>query len=113
MSNREILEKAINKALNNGWRFEGSKSFIYPVVDESLKETYLYRTKKARDSGEGEIICFDSYQELIFNHEFAKALFGEEPEHKSFTPYTKSGWQYHLQQMVIADDPIKYLGENI
>jgi len=22
-------------------------------------------------------------------------------------------WQYHLQQMVIAPDPIKYLGENI
>lgn len=23
------------------------------------------------------------------------------------------GWGYHLQQMVIAEDPIKYLGENI
>lgn len=23
------------------------------------------------------------------------------------------GWQWHLQQMVIADDPIKYLGDTI
>lgn len=27
--------------------------------------------------------------------------------------FAQRGWQYHLQQMVIADDPIKYLGENI
>jgi hypothetical protein len=25
----------------------------------------------------------------------------------------EENWQHHLQQMVIADDPIKYLGENI
>lgn len=57
---------------------------------------------------------------VIFNHDFAKALWGEEyigwdisdvyfKKHR----IASQAWQFHLQQMVIADDPIEYLGENI
>jgi phosphatidylserine/phosphatidylglycerophosphate/cardiolipin synthase-like enzyme len=59
--------------------------------------------------------------ELIFNHDFAKALWGEHTD--TLTVQNNSlnvkqvidmnGWRYHLQQMVIADDPIKYLGKNL
>lgn len=46
---------------------------------------------------------------VIFNHDFAKALRGE----KKIIVGMIEPWKYHLQQMVIADDPIKYLGENL
>lgn len=59
--------------------------------------------------------------QILFNHNFAKALWGET---KDFVELGKTfesgvvtvaidGWQYHLQQMVIAEDPIEYLGENM
>ena len=97
MTNQEILEKAIIKAIDGG--FEESK----------INETELGATG------------------LIFRKDFAKALWGEELHHEIFiVPKElskrlagtknldiKPAWQYHLQNMVISDDPIKYLGENI
>jgi len=64
---------------------------------------------------------------LLTKDEFmvAKALWGEaiplysqELKERGFSrggsgQVTTIGWQYHLQSMVIAPDPIKYLGENI
>ena len=70
--------------------------------------------------------------EIIFNHKFAKAFFGERLE-KSMCQYCHStninptrgcrecgndilsfkiireGWQYHLQKMVLEEEPLKYL----
>ena len=60
---------------------------------------------------------------IIFNYDFAKALWGEHrlyyrdifpnDEWNASELLDKCAWHYHLQQMVIAEDPIKYLGENI
>ena len=82
---RQVLLNAIRKALKNGWVGGSFDSKEHP-------------------------------NDLIFNHDFAKALWpdkgtklfrsGDDPE---YVP----DWQYHLQQMVIADDPIKYLEANI
>jgi len=55
-------------------------------------------------------------ERIIFSHDFAKALWGEEElQHvnQAFSKVVKDGWRRHLQQMVIAEDPIKYLGENL
>jgi hypothetical protein len=75
----------------------------------------------------GEWLYFNTYT-LIFNHDFAKALWGDQeelfhyPESEVVAPNNhqkqsemayQQVWRYHLQQMVIADDPIQYLGENI
>lgn len=56
--------------------------------------------------------------ELVYSHAFARALWGDEMKGEGF--YNQIGqeilmpaFRYHLQQMVIADDPIKYLGENL
>ncbi len=52
--------------------------------------------------------------DIIFDHKFAKALWGDEPLHRiKLTEPLMENWGYHLQQMVIADDPIAYLGQNI
>lgn len=86
MSHQEILIKAIQTAVNNGWE---PNEFDMQDID------YITRT----------------WPIIFLDHNFAKALWGEEG-------YTDTGepaevWQYHLQQMVIADDPIAYLEKNI
>ena len=61
---------------------------------------------------------------MIFSHSFAKAFWGEayhqvEPKDLYSTPWDlydglqlyqyPKAWQYHLQQMVLEENPIKYL----
>jgi hypothetical protein len=99
------LDKAIAQAEKNGW------DFARWLLDET-KDPYGW---------------WHTYG-LIFNHDFAKALWGERKEVASDGLYDVRGcqgqvsgatyenyedWQYHLQQMVIADDPIAYLGEHL
>lgn len=94
MTNQQILEKAIKKALDNGWANSQEYSIHLDHLD-TLDHEYV------DSSG------------LIFNHDFAKALWGEKNRGIVKVPgdlYAPLLWQYHLQQMVIADDPIKYLG---
>lgn len=78
-------------------------------------------------------------EHILFDHDFAKALWGDKHDcdqgyHKKrsilHNPVTgkdqelnqdyvvyclehKPGWQHHLQQMVIAEDPIQYLGKHL
>lgn len=98
MSDKEILEKAIQKAFDNGWE---DSDLIFSTV------------KKFARSFRPEL--------YIFNHDFAKALW---PENRSLlVRYERKGtvelsrtlplWQFHLHEMVIANDPIEYIGENI
>ena len=106
MTTEEILEKAISKATDRGW--DGTITNHYFTLYD-FKGTYT--------------------EPFIFNHNFAKALWpatveiDTEPEYAEGdqeiggipwnTHETVEAWSYHLQQMVLAEDPIKYLGENI
>lgn len=58
-----------------------------------------------------------SAEELIFNHDFAKALWPGwdlTPENaKLIGKPPRPVFHRYLQEMVIADDPIKYLGEHL
>lgn len=159
MTNKEILTKAISKAIDGGWKQPHNLSFV------SNKEFLIYLDELSNTQNL-KWIKF-KINELIFNHDFAKALWGEysglvphnhvtrsempgyvdtthplhnsadirmvqEEDMKCFScgkvlgghywianevcwteGETNLGWQYHLQQMVITDDPIKYLGEHI
>lgn len=78
--------------------------------------------------------------QLIFDHSFAESLWGEEDdiestydngkykEQKHWSPFgmvqvgsyedayvtiSTVAWKYHLQQMVLAEDPIEYLGAHL
>lgn len=118
VTNQEILEKAIQKAIDGGWKLGWMDR--RPVVSWGAQYATDY------DEGEGVMVFgyhaksnasqwFFPLKELIFNHDFAKAVFGDEPYYRfdGDTLDTPRQWQYHLQQMVIAEDPIKYLGENV
>lgn len=80
----------------------------FPYVDMSDKRSY-----------------YASYTlyEVIFSHDFASAVWGEEPyrtvgelgQYQTIKEVLAniSNWQYHLQWMVTSDDPLTYLGANL
>ena len=87
MTNEQILNKVIEKAKENGYEFEYN-------IKSSQYNFYYYA--------------------YIFSHDFAKAFWGE----KDRTPIIAGRrllkeaypeWQYHLQQMVLEEEPLKYL----
>ena len=118
MTDRQILEKAMNKAVDSGWDIKSYFNRLGYYPDTTPREFSINNIQ--------------AIYYLIFNHDFAKALWGDE-ENKSpleaniggkmggsfdaggakmFEVTTKLGWKHHLQMMVIADDPIEYLGDN-
>lgn len=106
--NQQILEKAIEKAIANGWESftSGIKSIDYR---QGMIERNILVTIHASDY---DVTIMYNLEAIIFSHDFAKALWGE---HLLAQAYGAGSyiWEMHLQQMVIADDPIKYLGETI
>ena len=115
MTNKEILEKAVQKAIDGGWN--PPKWVVWAVVGGEGIEPYTFETgDEGYSVGWHDYDEFVSLKDIIFNHDFAKALWGNEMiecYHAKDVKCRMTAWAYHLQQMVIADDPIEYLGENI
>ena len=95
MTNEQILKKAIEKAVENGWdRIVSGRRY---AVDEVFMN-------------------WDTVN-IIFSHSFAKAFWGQEEacqkEHsqEDFVGgyCDKQMWQYHLAQMVLEEEPLKYI----
>lgn len=135
MSDEQILEKAIQKAVDGGWEPLAYMKHATVQIDQWRLDGMVEVGILARDSGQMRWVR--ELEGIIFNHDFAKALWGDgktvgqDENYKSdeldndivfsqelwqaddgLTFHGKL-WQYHLQQMVVADDPIKYLGENL
>lgn len=109
MTNQEILTKAIQLAIAGGWEAAGLNT-PYARKNYTVKDIVDHFTDEATEY---------STNDIIFNHDFAKALWGES---RNLTPEESTDyrgqwqtldWQYHLQQMVLADDPIVYLGKHL
>ena len=91
MTNEEILKKAIEKAVKGG--FKGSFDYCG-----------IYCEMACDESGG------DCVYTTIFNHKFAKAFFKEGEFANDVQGYNhKDTWKYHLQQMVLEKEPLKYL----
>lgn len=97
MTDQEILTKAIEKAIAGGW----DTTFMGTVGP-------LKYTVEGLEWGSSVIASCE--EQLIFDHEFAKALW---PGQINGPGFLGPLWYFHLQQMVVADDPIKYLAGNI
>lgn len=121
MTNQEILTKAIDKAVAGGW-----KPFEYgaPTRVERWQGDHMVNIAIDFPLHKDSVDWVRELEGIIFNHDFAKALWGERrfPVGSHYdgnsieTPITvdyKSTYLYHLQQMVIADDPIEYLRQNM
>lgn len=118
MTNQEILTKAITLAIAGGWK----QVLLKPKMRHWNENGELYYTNDwCVENDVDDTPAIEFVNDIIFNHFFAKSLWGE--RYESFKVYLnpkkpevyliQKSWQGHLQQMVIANDPIKYLGENI
>lgn len=109
MTDQDVLKKAINIALKKGMN--------HKVIDEgTFYQTYarikLRHGETYHPTGFSPKDCYG----LIFNHDFAKAFWGEEWFEYDFD-WDKSPkqlkWHWHLKQMVLEENPINYLRKHI
>jgi len=108
MKNEEILRKAIEKAVKNGWNFNYDRNELLKNCKKSL-ESPFYEYGSPR------------YFSIIFSHSFAKAFWGEDEYESNFSDILKPdfdgkleekikrGWHYHLQQLVLQENPLEYI----
>lgn len=104
MKDEQILKKAIEKAVKNGWK--GGKGYL-----ELMKVNAM-----GVDTG-------SSVNDVIFSHSFAKAFWGEELANcdkcgagnvricNCIDAGVVHRWKYNLQQMVLAEQPLKYIAK--
>lgn len=128
MTNKDILTKAIKKAVENGYELLWLDTIS---VLDSINE---------KEEQHGTLEQFISEETIIFSHDFAKAFWGEEDlefKGKEYRVPLTSGdrmmvgkgkdkhsviitfdmvyprgvkaWVFHLQQMVTSEEPLKYL----
>ena len=91
MKDITILKKAIEKVVKSGYEWQR-----YDNVGEIMMSF---------SNGLGGL-AGTRYYEVIFSHDFLKAYFGEELiNHETELRY----WQYHGQQLVLEEEPLKYL----
>jgi len=129
MTDREILSNAIDKAIANGWIEVYQKSFLEKVFNR-IPNDY------PKEMQENAISNNNCIKGIIFSHSFAKAFFSEElyrdidlvslSDIRNSNAYIDKGqdtvvlddnftyrelpaWKFHLQQMVLEENPIKYL----
>ena len=107
VTDTEVLEACIQKAIEGGWEEPNGNTL---QVDEK-GNIYCFLKDNEGDTSIRAYGCQFGLEKIIFNHDFAKALFGEEinDEEYRYTSYEIPMWQYHLQQMVISPNPIDYL----
>lgn len=85
MTNKEILENAVRKASLGGYNAN--------TIDDIWEAFQKY---------DPEMVIFY----IIFGHDFAKAFWGCEDV---VDRYTMEAWEYHLQQMILEENPLTYL----
>ena len=125
MTNKEILFAAVNKASDKGY-----PGFDVEYYDFNGSIWYMDNGMEYEDKAEIYI------RNIIFDHSFAKAFWGEEEvddtgrtiieaweeEWKDSGHFTdledyqfdsdidfQIAWMYHLRQMVLSNQPLKYL----
>ena len=104
MTDGQIIQKAIEKAKKNGWKTIVAFDLIMPYTNQT------------------------EFYSIIFDKDFAKAFWNYEVDVCSNCGITLDSpgysckyhdigyktlkcWQYHLQIMVIKDNPVKYLSQ--
>lgn len=98
MTDREILQKSIEKAENNGFNIRNINCFDTFDIPPKLYVRFLLCKDFAKAfCGEDKLEPQDSYD---FEFRYKGNLIG-------FGYY--SLWKYHLQQMVLYEEPLKYL----
>lgn len=114
MTDSQKLEEIIKTAIERGWDCPIGCKFVkyHSEFSDYIDFTSTYQK-----------LYSEHLFAVLFNHDFAKAYFGEEllndktlyfdegAETKSENNYS-TAWAYHLQQCVLAENPISYYYDN-
>lgn len=118
MTQAEKFEALVQRAINNGWTWQTFQGRYFPDYLGERTANHIAITMN-----DMRLNC------LLFNHVFARALFGEQDAHDSDKPWNSkylihgacdgdcyggahfSGpvFEYHLMHAVISKDPIDYM----
>jgi hypothetical protein len=110
ITDKEIILKAIKRARKQNYKLFSKH---LPIDFYIEKVEYPYIIDRDRDLGDD----IRHIYEIIFSHDFAKAFWGEKAEEAQIMKYSDFScnergiprWKYHLQQMVLEEEPLKYL----
>ncbi len=126
MTNSQVLQQAIERAIEGGWDVFGTENhqidvFVATTATRDDEDNYYYDAPHnglfldVRRNG------YWSVDEIVFDHDFARALFGELAsyddmikliKHPSLDPIkasTVEPWKYHLMALALSSDRISYL----
>jgi len=116
VTDKQILTRAIEKAIAGGWFAPDKKFHVSGWLgsDSSMFDNPTVKLAVWFDVAKGSFVG-EIYHatDIIFSHDFAKALWGEEKVYTTADIVYDAEWMFQLQQMVIADNPIQYLGEHL
>ena len=75
------------------------------IIQKAKKNGYIHKYKFSV----GFLINCDNAEiyRMIFSHDFAKAFWGEETT--TCNKYGLADWAFHLQEMVLEEELLKYL----
>ena len=112
MLNKDILKKALEKALKNGLQLINER--ITRIDTDDIDKIYIHFYDE--EGHQSDMFAFNTWK-LIFSHDFARCFWKSDWTKKYVPTYlidvegkiTLKRWEYELQQMVISENPIKYL----
>jgi hypothetical protein len=110
MKNEEILEKVLERAVKNGYPdFGMPRGFaIYSVI---FSHGFAKAFFKDTEIPESEDCDYEKYNHT--GEKLGMYLGGGYEGYGDRCIFLGEPWQYHLQQMVLEEDPIKYLEQFI
>lgn len=94
LEDKQVLEKAIQLAKERGWK-DGEELLEADYIDSIFEDYKLAHPYFAVTHDTGV-----NLEAIIYNKEFAKAIAG-------------NYWEQFLQEMVVSEDPIHYLGTQL
>lgn len=104
MTDAQKLEALIQRAIEGGYTYSGCYQDFNGKLMLDMKEEQWVTVFEAEND-----------YSIIFNHDFARALFGDTPEYEAdlYRPeayqITLKHWEWHIQQAVTSDNPIDYM----
>ena len=117
---KEVFSKAFKKAISNGW--DAKKLLEDFTLFKDYKNQHILPNIDTIVITKGEEY-FINLSSIIYDKDFAKALWNSNYKY-NIAEHLPNGtinggikqipeWQYHLQQLVVSDNPFEYLENNI
>lgn len=104
MTNNKILIAIMQRATSRGYKCPSN--FYWWQEQKQINKDLMFFDNKEHFSIVDNIIAI---RNIIFNHDFAKAFWGEDMHIGDEWWLERDNWEHHLEVMVLEKEPLKYL----